>query len=294
MRLKIGIELKLKKITLVGITHIDASSQEKVTRVLNLIKPDAVCLELDEYRLKALIENDEINKSSFFVDSIDENQNEEMEKIQEDQSIGNFSDEINFGESFSAILDDIGFFESELARITKTDLAGKEMLVAYEHAKEIGAEIYLIDRSIHDISKVMEEELSVEEAQKFQSLIDELMYDRTIIAQPAEKILENKEKNNSFEDLISDDENEEINLNEVLEVFKDEDSLTNILQIFNQNFPKLYSILLEDRNVFMSKEIMKVVLKHSNIVVIVGYGHLKEMKSILTELNNSIQIEIAE
>ena len=46
------------KVTIIGITHIDTDSQEKVSRILKQVKPDAVCLELDEHRLKALLENE--------------------------------------------------------------------------------------------------------------------------------------------------------------------------------------------------------------------------------------------
>jgi pheromone shutdown protein TraB len=275
----------MKKITLVGITHIDISSHEKVTRVLNTIKPDAVCLELDKYRLEALIENDNELNNHNIIDEIeketeDEKRNEAIEAIKE---------EAHFAESFSSILDDIGFFESELARITQTDLPGKEMLVAYNMAKEIGAEIFLIDRSIHDISKYMEEEISPEEGRKFQTLIDELIFDRNIVAKPVEN---NNNEKQPLENHIIDNEDEEINLNEVIEIFKDEESLSGILQVFQQNFPNLYSILLEDRNVYMSREILIISQDYSNIVVVLGYGHLKEIKDILSELTD-IPIKIA-
>jgi pheromone shutdown protein TraB len=284
----------MKKITLVGITHIDISSHEKVSRVLASLKPDAICLELDEYRLKTLIENEELNNAMTFSEK-SKDKEENQKKIQNEFD---FTEEINDDlvptESFSGILDDIGFFESELSRVTQSDLPGKEMLIAYKAAKKIGAEIFLIDRSIHDISRVMEEEVSSDEAQKFQNLIDELIFEKNIVAQPIEKAIDDKSLKKPIESIVEDVENnDEINLNEVLEIFKDEDSLSNILQIFNQNFPKLYSILLEDRNIFMSKQILKVSLDYSNIVVILGYGHIKDINSILLEMNSSINVEIA-
>ena len=63
MNIKKRDSLIVKKITLVGITHIDTSSHDKVSRVLTSLKPEAVCLELDEYRLKALIKNEELNNA---------------------------------------------------------------------------------------------------------------------------------------------------------------------------------------------------------------------------------------
>ena len=50
--------------TLIGITHIDSESQDKVSRILEKVKPDAVCLELDEYRLQTLLENETAELSS--------------------------------------------------------------------------------------------------------------------------------------------------------------------------------------------------------------------------------------
>lgn len=291
MNIKKRDSLIVKKITLVGITHIDTSSHDKVSRVLTSLKPEAVCLELDEYRLKALIKNEELNNAMTFYES-DENEVSEPKDNQNELNLNN--DDLDFSDSFSGILDDIGFFEGELARVTKSELPGKEMLIAYKAAKKMGSEIFLIDRSIHDISRIMEEEVSSEEAQKFQNLIDELIFEKNIVAQPIEKAIDDKSLKKPIDSIESDIEiNDEINLNEVLEIFKNEDSLSNILSIFNQNFPKLYSILLEDRNIFMSKQILKASLKYSNIVVILGYGHIKEINTILTDMDSSIKIEIA-
>ena len=56
--------IDLTKVAIIGITHIDSESQEKVSRILKEIKPDAVCLELDEYRLQTLQDNELINRKS--------------------------------------------------------------------------------------------------------------------------------------------------------------------------------------------------------------------------------------
>lgn len=266
--------------TIIGITHIDSESQEKVSRILEEVKPEAVCLELDEYRLTALLENENIELSS----KLDERVKDTNDVPDSEEEKGPF----NYEQDFAAVLEDIGFFESELARITYTDQPGKEMLIAYKLAKEMGSAIFLIDRSIHDISKVLEEEVSVEEAAKFQQLIDELIYDKKIVAKPLNQDdLPLSEPLKNFNDL-----EDEINLNEVIEIFKDQESLETILSVFNSNFPQLYSILLEDRNVYMSKQILKVIEIHSNVVVILGYGHVQEIVKILKETNDNLSIEV--
>lgn len=271
--------------TLIGITHIDSESQDKVSRILEEVKPDAVCLELDEYRLKALLENETTELSAKLETVKDTNDlSDAKEEVEEENAT------FNYEQDFAAVLEDIGFFESELARITYTDQPGKEMLIAYKLAKKMGAAIFLIDRSIQDISKVLKEEVSGEEAAKFQQLIDELMYDKKIVAKPLNQDdLPLSEPLKNFNEL---EDEEEINLNEVIEIFKDQESLESILSVFNSNFPQLYSILLEDRNVYMSKQILKVIQKYSNIVVVLGYGHVQEISKILKETDVSLSVEV--
>ncbi|MBN1329570.1 MAG: TraB/GumN family protein [Candidatus Heimdallarchaeota archaeon] len=282
------------KITLVGITHIDVKSQKKVADIINSIKPDAVCLELDEYRLNILRDNDIIEKNNLMkLDKSSKNSLVESELKEEKEDTKNGFD---FTDGFSTILENIGFFEGELARISNVDLPGKEMLVAYNIAKELGAVVYLIDRSIQDISKVMEEEVSIEEAKKFQDIIDELIYDKNIIAKPIDLFIEETKKIDEKEkkkvDIEKIETNDTINLEEVFELFNDQNSLRNILSTFSANFPKLYSILLEDRNIYMTKQILKVAINHSNIIVVLGYGHISEIEAALNEFGKGIQIEI--
>ncbi|MCE7744457.1 MAG: hypothetical protein GPJ52_04915 [Candidatus Heimdallarchaeota archaeon] len=275
----------MAKVTIIGITHIDSESQDKVSRILEEVKPDAVCLELDEYRLNALLENETTELSAKLETVKDTNDLSDVKgEVEEEKA------PFNYEQNFAAVLEDIGFFESELARITYTDQPGKEMLIAYKLAKKMGAAIFLIDRSIQDISKVLKEEVSEEEAAKFQQLIDELMYDKKIVAKPLNQDeLPLSEPLKNFNELEDD---EEINLNEVIEIFKDQESLESILSVFNNNFPQLYSILLEDRNVYMSKQILKVIKKYRNIVVVLGYGHVQEISKILNETNDSLSVEV--
>ncbi|HUU77853.1 MAG TPA: TraB domain-containing protein [candidate division Zixibacteria bacterium] len=267
----------MTKIIIIGITHIDSESHKKVTSFLKDIKPDAVCLELDEYRLEILLENEQqINGNLEFKN---ESENKDDSKDEEEQL------------TFPSLIEDIGFFENYLAEMIHTEQPGKEMLVAYSIAKELGAEIYLIDRSLKDLSETMEEELSSDEASKFQDLIDDLLFDKNIIASPTER-KEETHTNNSSVNLEDLEKKEEINLNDILEVFKDEESLSNILNIFSKNFPMLYSILLEDRNDYMIQRIDEIAPNHNIVVVILGFGHVSDVAKGLKEINEQYQIEI--
>ncbi|MHA1185530.1 MAG: TraB domain-containing protein [Candidatus Heimdallarchaeota archaeon] len=274
------------KITLLGITHIDVESQDKVSSFLKDIKPDAICLELDEYRLEMLLENDVVNNTEF---------SEELRQqvVREEDLIDEQDEEIDIEElysekNYSEILEKIGFFENQIAKITQVDQPGREMLVAYKIAKELDAAIYLIDRSVNDISKILEEEVSSEEAENFQELVDTLTTERKIVAKP---IPEN-EKNTkpTLESIENNNGNNEINLIEVLSLFQDEESIGDILLTFQKTFPKLYSVLLEDRNIHMVKEILKIKDKHQKIVVILGYGHVAEVAKGLKE--DGLEVEI--
>ncbi len=280
------------KISIIGITHIDLESHEKVTQFLKKEKPEAVCLELDQTRLEMLQEN----QQEIFRNFRDTDTNETIEESDREIELSDNSTKNDLSKPFeySGLLEDIGLFESKLAGLIQTEQPGQEMLVAYKVAKEIGAEIYLIDKSINDISKYMEEEVSKEEADKFQGMIDELLFDQRIVVKPIDE--EKKENNGKslLEGLDNLDEDEEINLNEVIEVFKDEDSLGEILSIFSQNFPKLFSILLEDRNNYMIKQIKEISLKHKKIAVVVGYGHISEVVKGLKEINGDFEIKIIE
>ncbi len=123
-------------------------------------------------------------------------------------------------------------------------------------------------------------------------MIGNLLFEEKLVAKPIEN--ENKEKNGQslLEGLNNLDENEDINLNEVIEIFKDEDSLEEILTIFNQNFPKLFSILLEDRNSYMINQIKEISQKFKRIAVVVGYGHVKEVANGLKEIEEDFEIKI--
>jgi pheromone shutdown protein TraB len=274
------------KIALLGITHIDIESQEKVKSFLHERKPDAVCLEIDEYRLETLLQKDLVKNTEFSEELRQQVVREEdlIEKLDEEIDI----EELYSEKKYSEILEKIGFFEDQIAQITQVDQPGNEMLVAYKIAKEMNTEIYLIDRSVNDISKILEDEVSSEEAEKFQELVDTLTNERKIIA---EQILdeENKPKP-TLESIENDNGNKEINILEVLSLFQDEESIGEILLTFQKTFPKLYSILLEDRNTYMINEILKIKEKYQTIVVILGYGHVTEVAKGLKE--NGLEVEI--
>ena len=85
---------------------------------------------------------------------------------------------------------------------------------------------------------------------------------------------------------------EEINLNEILAIFKDEKTLENILSLFNETFPKLYKVLLTNRDSYLTEKIFEVTKKHQQIVVVLGYGHIHEVAKKLKRMDESLEIQI--
>jgi pheromone shutdown protein TraB len=174
----------MTKIYFLGITHIDHESQQRVTQFLEEQKPDAVCLELDSYRLESLLAQEELlnepdeNPKKVEFNSAPINENSAPISIQHKEEESEDYSTINSSEIFSSmssILEDIGFFENELAHLTQTKLPSREMILAYKIAKKLGSEVFLIDRSIFDISRIMEEEVSEEEGQNFRKMVDDLI-----------------------------------------------------------------------------------------------------------------------
>ena len=283
----------MTKILILGVTHVDIESHQRVVKFLEKWKPEAVCLELDEYRLNILLENEKINNSEFDFDELDDTLDLVDDEIESEStdSFDNMTFDMNEF-NFASILTDIGFFESQLARIIQSEQPGREMVIAYNLAKEINAEIYLIDRSLNDISKFLKEEVSQEESQRFQDMVDELMFDKKIVSKPIEKKSDNNSGNDIEKDLEAIENNDEININEVFEIFKGEESLEKILAVFSESFPKLFSILLVDRNDYMINRITEIASKHEVVAVILGYGHVKPVADGLRESNSEFEVII--
>ena len=50
---------------------------------------------------------------------------------------------------------------------------------------------------------------------------------------------------------------------------------------FQKTFPKLYKILVEDRNIYMANQLKELSKTHKKIVAVIGAGHRKGIKQIL-------------
>ncbi|HLD41962.1 MAG TPA: TraB/GumN family protein, partial [archaeon] len=57
------------------------------------------------------------------------------------------------------------------------------------------------------------------------------------------------------------------------------------MEEFQKQFPYLYKILVEERNQHMAQAIQKIQDKHEKIVVVVGAGHEKGIKTLLNNIH---------
>jgi len=215
------LEENSKKIVLVGTAHVSEKSIEDVARVIENEKPDAVAVELDFKRLKALKgEREEINL---------------VEVIRK----GNVSLLL-----FQLILSS---FQKRIGK--ETGIApGKEMITAMEKAREIGADVLLIDRDIAITMKRLWARLSFFEKIK-------LFY----------YILRG-----FFED-------EEIEIDELLK----KDVLDVIIEEFRKLSPKTAEILVDERDAFMAFNLLKALERYNRIVAVVGAGHKEGIEKFI-------------
>ena len=65
-----------------------------------------------------------------------------------------------------------------------------------------------------------------------------------------------------------------------------EELIDQAMETFQKVFPQLYKILVEDRNKRMASALLELSKTHKNIVAVVGAGHRKGLKSLLSNKVN--------
>lgn len=73
----------------------------------------------------------------------------------------------------------------------------------------------------------------------------------------------------------------------------DEKTIEFAMKLFKKEVPLLYKILIEDRNIYMSRKLLELKEKHNGyILAVVGAGHLEGMKEYIQKNIKSIQTPI--
>jgi len=60
-----------------------------------------------------------------------------------------------------------------------------------------------------------------------------------------------------------------------------------------KRYPKIYKVLVDDRNRYMAKKLAKIVMKEPNkkILAVVGAGHKKELEEFVYKYLNDPKID---
>lgn len=117
------LQIENKNIYLVGTAHISSVSVQDVSNVINEIKPDSICIELDEERYKKL------SNPNQYAD-------QDIYKIIKDKKV-------NF--LLANII--LASFQKRMAKNLNSE-SGNEMLEAIKLSKELNCNLELVDRNV--------------------------------------------------------------------------------------------------------------------------------------------------
>lgn len=203
-----------KKLIIVGTAHVLQKSVEEVKAVIENEKPEAVAVELCPARYKALIgERDEVRVTEI----------------------------LKRGDFFLLLLQLLlGYFQRKIGEEMKTK-PGEEMLAAINKAKEINADILLIDRDIAITFKRLWGQMSFFEKLKFFFYMIRGSFEREV---------------------------------EVEEMLK-EDIIDLLVREFRKISPKAAKVLIDERDEFMAYNLLRAMERYNKVVAVVGAGHKK-------------------
>ena len=131
---------------------------------------------------------------------------------------------------------------------------GSELLESVNVAEELGVDYHLVDQDINVTLKRALESLSI---------FDKLKIIASVLIPGGEEI--------EVEDL------------------KESDMLTSIIKEFEEAFPQLKEVFLDERNEFMAEKIMEK--EFDSAVVVVGAAHVEGLKKELQDTGNDIERE---
>ncbi len=216
-------------VQILGTSHIAEESIKKVERVISDWKPDVVAVELDGRRLHALYQ--------------------EQRKVPI-SAIGQLG---VYGYLFQMLG---GSLQRKLGKLVNQK-PGADMKAAVDGARNIGAQIALIDRPI-EVTLQKLKKLNIWEKLR---LVGFLLRAFIPIGGKVELDLKKVPESATLKDLVA---------------------------ILKNEFPGLYKILVTERDAVLARNIQKLAdgLPDKKILVVIGAGHMKGVKKLLAK-NNS-------
>ena len=207
---------------LVPTSHVAEESIQKIREVIEKVKPDCVCVELDQNRYQAM-------------------------KSQQNSSFR------SLGGPTWLIFTLLKKLQEKVGEIVNV-IPGSDMLTAIEFSKEKAIPVYFIDQNI---------QITLSNFQKLK-ITEKLRLIRYALTA-------------SFSLYTGIGNRAKIDLTKVPE----EELIEKAMAEFQKAFPKLYKILVEDRNIHMANQIKEISKVHKTIVAVVGAGHRKGIKTLL-------------
>lgn len=232
---------------LVGTSHASNISTRLVTELIGEIRPDFVCLELDNKRLEANLKQ----------------MNSDVE--QKERSLTQVLRQSDTGLMGSLILLTMSKIQSNISDKLDIDIIGNEMMTGFSIAQDLDIPVALIDRQINDTVDSLSEHISIYKTIKivFSSVFG-YIYLNTL----------SKKKTQEITDPDSFD------MDEI------HDKLASSYPVFNK-------VIIEERNKHMCNNISKIFDSQedpSELVSVVGKGHVKGMKRILEEKGIDVNV----
>lgn len=218
---------------IVGTAHISEKSVDSVREMIYEKKPEIVAIELDLPRYQRLIDDSYgiVHEEKFDLKSVLKSSN--------------------------LVVTLVTAFLSNTQKRMGEDVGvkpGSEMLEAAKIAKEVNADVALIDRNIQITLKRTINGMSLKEKLTF---VWELL--------------------TSY---FSGDEDEET-IEEEIEKLKQEDTITEVMNYFKEASPGGYNALVHERDAYMAYNLKS--LEENNVVAVVGAGHKQGITKFLEQ-----------
>uniref|UniRef100_A0A7J3M1U2 TraB/GumN family protein n=1 Tax=Archaeoglobus fulgidus TaxID=2234 RepID=A0A7J3M1U2_ARCFL len=203
-----------KKLIIIGTAHVSQKSVEEVVETIEKERPEAVAVELCPRRYNALL-----------------GKREEID----------VKDVIKRGDFLLILLQLLlGYFQRKVGEELKVK-PGEDMLSAIRKAREIGADVILIDRDIAITFKRLWGKMSFFEKLKFFYHVLRGFTDKT----------------ESVDDMLR------------------EDIIEMLVKEFRKISPKAAEVLIDERDAFMAFNLKKAFERYNSVVAVVGAGHKK-------------------
>ncbi|AOT70702.1 TraB/GumN family protein [Geosporobacter ferrireducens] len=215
------IYLEDKELILIGTAHVSKQSAEQVKEVIESERPDSVCIELDEQRYQSIMAGDRWKEMDIF-------------KVIKQRKA-----------TFLLMNLVISSFQKRVAKQFGIK-PGQEMIQGIESAREVGANLVLVDRNIQiTFSRIWHGIGLWGKAKLLMQIFLSIFNDENISEEELEKL-------------------------------KSQDMLDAMLEDFTVSFPKLKVPLIDERDQYLAQKIKEA--PGNKIVAVLGAAHVPGIK----------------